>query len=93
AMVHYGVTMGDGAVLAPDSFLMKGEEMPPGAYWGGNPAGELRDNLAQALARPVTGGSHTGTGSNIGSGSNSSSGNSSSGNDVSNGSAALVGAE
>lgn len=38
ALVHYGVAMGDGAVLAPDSFLMKGEEMPPGAHWGGNPA-------------------------------------------------------
>jgi non-ribosomal peptide synthetase-like protein len=38
ALVHYGVAMGDGAVLAPDSFLMKGEEMPPGALWGGNPA-------------------------------------------------------
>ena len=41
AMVHYGVTMGDGAVLAPDSFLMKGEEVPPYARWGGNPAVEL----------------------------------------------------
>lgn len=38
ALVHYGVSMGDGAVLAPDSFLMKGEEMPAGAHWGGNPA-------------------------------------------------------
>ncbi|MDH6625539.1 non-ribosomal peptide synthetase-like protein [Streptomyces sp. LBL] len=38
ALVHYGVSMGDGAVLAPDSFLMKGEQMPPGARWGGNPA-------------------------------------------------------
>ncbi|WP_405620781.1 Pls/PosA family non-ribosomal peptide synthetase [Streptomyces sp. NBC_00076] len=38
SLVHYGVSMGDGAVLAPDSFLMKGEEMPPGARWGGNPA-------------------------------------------------------
>lgn len=38
ALVHYGVSMGDGAVLAPDSFLMKGEEMPPGTHWGGNPA-------------------------------------------------------
>ena len=35
AFVHYGVTMGDGAVLAPDSFLMKGEEVPPDAHWGG----------------------------------------------------------
>jgi non-ribosomal peptide synthetase-like protein len=41
AMVHYGVTMGDGAVLAADSFLMKGEEVPAGARWGGNPAREL----------------------------------------------------
>nr|WP_274388912.1 Pls/PosA family non-ribosomal peptide synthetase [Streptomyces cavernae] len=38
ALVHYGVTMGDGAVLAADSFLMKGEEVPPLAYWAGNPA-------------------------------------------------------
>ncbi|MFI2642294.1 Pls/PosA family non-ribosomal peptide synthetase [Streptomyces sp. NPDC018610] len=36
--VHYGVTLGDGAVLAPDSFLMKGEEVPANAAWGGNPA-------------------------------------------------------
>ncbi|MFH9399595.1 Pls/PosA family non-ribosomal peptide synthetase [Streptomyces sp. NPDC017638] len=41
AHVHYGVTMGDGAVLAPDSFLMKGEEIPPGARWGGNPAVDM----------------------------------------------------
>ena len=41
AFVHYGVTMGDGAVLAPDSFLMKGEEVPPHAQWGGNPAGRF----------------------------------------------------
>ncbi|MER6101599.1 Pls/PosA family non-ribosomal peptide synthetase [Streptomyces sp. NPDC001832] len=43
AHVHYGVTMGAGAVLAPDSFLMKGEEVPQHARWGGNPATELRD--------------------------------------------------
>jgi non-ribosomal peptide synthetase-like protein len=41
AFVHYGVTIGDGVVLAPDSFLMKGEEVPPHAYWGGNPAREM----------------------------------------------------
>ena len=40
-MVHYGVTMGEHAVLAPDSFLMKGEEIPPHARWGGNPAREM----------------------------------------------------
>ncbi len=40
AFVHYGVTMGEGAVLEPDSFLMKGEEIPPRTQWGGNPARE-----------------------------------------------------
>jgi non-ribosomal peptide synthetase-like protein len=39
--VHYGVTIGDGAVLAPDSFLMKGEEVPQNARWGGNPAVDM----------------------------------------------------
>jgi non-ribosomal peptide synthetase-like protein len=41
SLVHYGVTMGDGAVLAADSFVMKGEEVPAGARWGGNPAREM----------------------------------------------------
>ena len=60
AFVHYGVTMGDGATLAPDSFLMKGEEIAPRGRWGGNPAVEiydtvddLRDVLALDRARPV----------------------------------------
>jgi non-ribosomal peptide synthetase-like protein len=43
AFVHYGVVIGDGAVLEADSFLMKGEEVPAGARWGGNPARELQD--------------------------------------------------
>jgi non-ribosomal peptide synthetase-like protein len=38
AFVHYGVTMGDHSTLAPDAFLMKGEEMPANARWEGNPA-------------------------------------------------------
>jgi non-ribosomal peptide synthetase-like protein len=42
AWVHYGATIGDGAYLATDSFLMKGEEVPAHAHWGGNPAQELR---------------------------------------------------
>ncbi len=50
AWVHYGVTMGDGAVLAPDSFLMKGEEMPERARWGGNPARDLPED---GVGRPV----------------------------------------
>ena len=41
ATVHYGVTMGDGSVLAADSFLMKGEDVPAHARWGGNPAREM----------------------------------------------------
>jgi non-ribosomal peptide synthetase-like protein len=42
AVVHYGVRMGDDSGLAPDSFLMKGEEVPVGARWGGNPARDVR---------------------------------------------------
>src|SRR5881296_2827823 len=41
AFVLYGVTMGDGSVLAADSFLMKGEDVPARARWGGNPAREM----------------------------------------------------
>src|SRR3989441_384637 len=41
AFVHYDVTMGDGAVLAADSFPMKGEDVPAHARWGGNPAREM----------------------------------------------------
>jgi len=41
AFVLYGVTMGDGSVLAADSFLMKGEYVPAHARWGGNPAREM----------------------------------------------------
>src|SRR5437867_2331947 len=47
AFVNYGVTMGDGSVLAPDSFLMKGEDVPVHARWGGNPAREMRDDQHQ----------------------------------------------
>jgi non-ribosomal peptide synthetase-like protein len=50
AHVHYGVTMGDGAELASDSFLMKGEEVPESARWGGNPAVETRDVPYQPAA-------------------------------------------
>jgi non-ribosomal peptide synthetase-like protein len=41
AFILYGVTMGDGSVLGADSFLMKGEEVPAHARWGGNPAKEM----------------------------------------------------
>ncbi len=42
ALVHYGVTMGQGSQLRPDSFLMKGESVPSHARWGGNPARAMR---------------------------------------------------
>lgn len=49
SLVHYGVSMGDGSQLAPDSFLMKGEDVPCLARWGGNPAVALRsDQIAPA---------------------------------------------
>jgi len=41
SFVLYGVTMGDRSSLATDSFLMKGEEVPAHAQWGGNPAKEM----------------------------------------------------
>jgi non-ribosomal peptide synthetase-like protein len=44
----YSVTIGDGAVLAPDCFLMKGEEVPAHTRWGGNPAREMPE-----IALPV----------------------------------------
>jgi non-ribosomal peptide synthetase-like protein len=45
SFVHYGVTIGDGAEIAADSFLMKGEEVPPRTLWGANPARELRGEM------------------------------------------------
>ncbi|MEV6904309.1 Pls/PosA family non-ribosomal peptide synthetase [Amycolatopsis sp. NPDC051372] len=53
AFVHYGVTAGDGAVLATSSFLMKGEEVPPNARWGGNPATEMREHSGDPRARKI----------------------------------------
>ena len=51
--VHYGVTIGDGAELTTDCFLMKGEQVPAGARWGGNPAREIRDR--QLVAAGIRG--------------------------------------
>jgi non-ribosomal peptide synthetase-like protein len=41
SFVHYGVTIGDDAVLAPDAFVMKGADVPARARWQGNPAREV----------------------------------------------------
>ncbi|GGG13613.1 hypothetical protein GCM10007304_29570 [Rhodococcoides trifolii] len=43
AFVHYGTTIGTDARLSPDSFLMKGEQVPPGTVWAGNPAMQVAD--------------------------------------------------
>jgi non-ribosomal peptide synthetase-like protein len=50
AFVHYGVWMGDNAVLEPDSFLMKGEILDPGTTWSGNPARAVSGPVAKVRA-------------------------------------------
>ncbi len=50
SFVHYGVTMGDGAVLDADAFLMKGEEVASFARWRGNPAQELHPSGVRPTA-------------------------------------------
>lgn len=40
--VHYGATVGVGAVVETDSFLMKGEVVPDGQRWFANPARSVR---------------------------------------------------
>jgi hypothetical protein len=41
--------MGDGSVLGPDAFLMKGEDVPERARWAGNPAREMRMSSSVSL--------------------------------------------
>jgi non-ribosomal peptide synthetase-like protein len=55
SFIHYGVTMGDGAVLDTDAFLMKGEQVAPHAQWQGNPASEIRPvtPAAVSVTRPA----------------------------------------
>jgi non-ribosomal peptide synthetase-like protein len=52
AFVHYGVTMDDGADLDADSFLMKGEHVPAGSRWAGNPAESIQAPAAIPAQRP-----------------------------------------
>lgn len=55
AFVHYGVRIGDGARIGCDAFLMKGEEVPAGAFWAGNPAREAeRPAAPPTAAGPAT---------------------------------------
>jgi len=44
AFVHYDVSIDDDAILDTDSFLMKGEHIPPHAWWRGNPAASTPDH-------------------------------------------------
>ena len=60
AFVHYGVEMGNGSTLGPNAFLMKGEQVPQGQTWQGNPAsrapvqsGALSIVAIQSARRPV----------------------------------------
>lgn len=37
-LVHYATELGDGCLIDPDSFVMKGTTVEPGGRWQGNPA-------------------------------------------------------
>nr|WP_245356795.1 Pls/PosA family non-ribosomal peptide synthetase [Paeniglutamicibacter kerguelensis] len=50
AFVHYGVSIEDGAVVAADSFVMKGTTLSRGSVWGGNPADEARAAATSPVA-------------------------------------------
>jgi non-ribosomal peptide synthetase-like protein len=50
AFIHYGVLIGEGALVEADSFLMKGEEVPPHAVWAGNPAEDTGRRRARGPA-------------------------------------------
>ena len=53
------VSVGERAVLASGSFVMKGEEVPAGARWGGNPAREMPGVSSVAGAPGVAAGRTT----------------------------------
>lgn len=50
AFIHYGVDVGDGAVVETDSFLMKGETVEANSVWCGNPARPQRRQPPTASA-------------------------------------------
>ncbi|MCZ9883596.1 Pls/PosA family non-ribosomal peptide synthetase [Arthrobacter sp. B2a2-09] len=49
AFIHYGTTMHEGSELEADSFLMKGEDVPAGGIFGGNPARQLTGQAVPGL--------------------------------------------
>jgi len=50
SFVHYGVSIGDGAVIDADAFLMKGSEVEPATRWQGNPATETYARTAETAS-------------------------------------------
>lgn len=50
SVIMPGCEIGDGAAIAPMTFLPKGSRVPPRGYWGGNPARDLRAERRQAAA-------------------------------------------
>ena len=52
AFVHYGVTMGEGSELDADSFLMKGEHVPPARVLGRQPRHRARTARPAAACPP-----------------------------------------
>jgi non-ribosomal peptide synthetase-like protein len=53
AFAHYGVGMGERAVLDADSFLMKGEVVDADSVWRGNPARMIRSAAPRAAEPPA----------------------------------------
>jgi len=49
ALVHYSTELGEGSRVAPDSFLMKGEQPAANSYWTGNPARPVRARAPRRL--------------------------------------------
>ncbi|MEP7161873.1 MAG: Pls/PosA family non-ribosomal peptide synthetase, partial [Dermatophilaceae bacterium] len=54
SLVHYGVSVGDDVELGPDSFVMKGEEVPDGAHWAGNPANAISKDHPRSAPATAT---------------------------------------
>lgn len=51
SVVMPGCEIGDGASIAPMSFLPKGTKVPPKGSWGGNPVRDLRAERRELLSR------------------------------------------
>lgn len=49
AWIHLGTTVGPRVTIETDSFLMKGEQVPAGRRWLGNPAGPARSWVADKI--------------------------------------------